>query len=114
MKGAPSPEKLAPPTQLVMSGVLKKKGIIFWNKRYVTLDSAGIVQYFDVKQQDSAARATIDLTNPLTHILYRMKGTQTLKLVTPHESFIFKASDRTKNFESWLSALESFKTLTKV
>jgi hypothetical protein len=114
MKGAPSPEKVAPPTKLVMSGVLKKKGLIFWNKRYVTLDSAGIVQYFDVKQQDSAARATIDLMNPLTHILHRTTGTQTLKLVTPHESFIFKATYRTKNFESWLSALESFKTLTKV
>ena len=85
MKGAPSPDKLTPTTHVLMSGVLKKKGLIFWNKRYVTLDSAGIVQYFDVKKQDSAARATIDLTNPLTHILHRTTGSQTLKLVTPQE-----------------------------
>jgi hypothetical protein len=50
MKGVPSPEKVAPATQLLMSGVLQKKGLIFWNKRYVTLDSQGILQYFDVKQ----------------------------------------------------------------
>ena len=66
-----------------MSGVLRKKGLIFWNKRFVTLNSEGLFQYFDVKQQNSAARATIDLTNPLTHILHRTTGTETLKLVTP-------------------------------
>jgi hypothetical protein len=115
MKGAPSPEKVAPPTQLLMSGVLQKKGLIFWNKRYVTLDSLGILQYFDVKQQKSAAaRATIDLTNPLTHILHRTTGTETLKLVTPQQSYVFKTTDRTTNFESWICALETFKTLTKV
>ena len=66
-----------------MSGVLRKKGLIFWNKRFVILNSEGLLQYFDVKQQKSAARATIDLTNPLTHILHRTTGTETLKLVTP-------------------------------
>ena len=115
MKGAPAPEKVAPPIQLLMSGVLQKKGLIFWNKRYVTLDSLGILQYFDVKQQKSAAaRATIDLTNPLTHILHRTTGTETLKLVTPQQSYVFKTTDRTTNFESWICALETFKTLTKV
>ena len=97
-----------------MSGVLRKKGLIFWNKRFVILNSEGLLQYFDVKHQNSAARATIDLTNPLTHILHRTTGTETLKLVTAQQSYIFKSSDRTTNFQSWLTALETFKTLTKV
>jgi hypothetical protein len=64
------------------AGILKKKGLVFWNKRHVTLDNQGLLKYYDTKNRLNP-RATIDLTSPFTHILYKTSKTETIKVVTP-------------------------------
>lgn len=46
-----------------MQGILKKKGIIFYNNRLVVLDVKGILRYYDPKNLN-VARGEIDLNSP--------------------------------------------------
>lgn len=48
---------------VILSGILKKKGIIFHNNRLVNLSKSGILTYYDPKNT-TLPRATILLTDP--------------------------------------------------
>jgi len=95
--------------------VFKKKGIFFWNKRNVIIDSKGVLKYFDVNENQNA-RSTIDLTNALTHILHLNIGTrkEMIKVVTPDQSYNFKSASNSLNLKPLISVLSTFKQITQV
>lgn len=54
-----------------MQGVLKKKGIIFYNNRLLILDVKGILKYYDPKNL-SIVRGEIDLN--ASHVSIKLTG----------------------------------------
>ena len=45
---------------IIMSGILRKKGLIFYNNRFLTLNAKGILNYYDPKNL-TLPKGVIDL-----------------------------------------------------
>jgi hypothetical protein len=54
---------------VVKRGIMKKKGIIFYNNRLLILDAKGILTYYDPKNLDYI-RGKIDIKNPNVIVRY--------------------------------------------
>lgn len=83
---------------LVYSGTLLKKGIIFYNTRFVTINVKGLLQYYDPKNL-IRSRAQIELADKFTVAFIRRKkkcspDSGRIEIVTPEASYIFKVSSK--------------------
>jgi len=78
-------------------GMMKKKGIIFYNNRLVILNAKGILSYFDPKNL-SVPRGEIDLKNSNVIVKLTGKTRDHLEIITKEQTYIFKVSYITLSF----------------
>ena len=64
---------------ILKKGFLRKKGIIFYNKRLVKLDVKGVLTYYDPKNLD-VVRGEVDLKNPDITIKFSGKQKDTIEI----------------------------------
>lgn len=74
-----------------MQGILKKKGIIFYNNRLVRLDVKGILTYYDPKNLN-IKRGEIDLNNSNVIVKLTGKMKDHLEITTKDATYLFKES----------------------
>ena len=70
-------------------GLLRKKGILFYNSRLVTLSIRGILTYYDPKNT-TLPRGTIDLNSEQVFVKLDGRHRDQLEIITKDEIFIFK------------------------
>ena len=59
---------------ILKTGMLKKKGIIFYNNRLVSLSVRGLLSYYDPKQRDmSHPKGIIDLNHKNVIVKFNAK-----------------------------------------
>eukprot|EP01096_Ripella_sp_DP13-Kostka_P000074 TRINITY_DN1009_c0_g1_i1.p1 TRINITY_DN1009_c0_g1~~TRINITY_DN1009_c0_g1_i1.p1 ORF type:complete len:266 (+),score=84.44 TRINITY_DN1009_c0_g1_i1:70-867(+) len=91
------------------SGWVLKKGLIFWNKRYMILKTDELQLYYYNTDLDSTPRAIIDLSEPST-ILKEVEGVKkgyySFQISNSTESFLF-AVERSKEHDAWMDAFIS-------
>ena len=58
---------------LIKSGILKKKGIIFYNNRVVTLSAKGLLTYYDTKNTKKP-RGSINFNDPGIRVSHIISG----------------------------------------
>jgi hypothetical protein len=74
---------------ILKKGMLKKKGLLFYNSRLVTLSIRGTLRYYDPKNM-SLAKGTIDLNSNLVFVKFGGRSGDHLEILTKDEIFIFK------------------------
>jgi hypothetical protein len=75
---------------VLKSGLLKKKGIIFYNNRMVSVNARGILTYYDPKNM-SQPRGMIDLSSQST--IVKLNGGKLkyhIEIIAQDQSYIFK------------------------
>jgi hypothetical protein len=68
---------------------MKKKGIIFYNNRVVSLNVKGIFTYYDPKNM-TVPRGEIDLKSEYVIVKLTGKGRDHLEIITKDQTYIFK------------------------
>jgi hypothetical protein len=74
---------------ILKRGMLKKKGLFFYNNRILTLNARGILTYYDPKCQD-IPKSEIDLKNGNVIVKLIGKIKDQLEIITKDQQYIFK------------------------
>jgi hypothetical protein len=85
-------KSIKPSASLLMkSGLMKKKGIFFYNIRLVQLNVKGILTYYDPKNLE-VVRGEIDLKNRNIIVKLTGKAKDYIEIITKDDTYIFKVS----------------------
>jgi hypothetical protein len=73
------------------TGLLKKKGLLFYNNRILTLNARGILSYTDPKNVDQI-RGYIDLKNKDVFVKVQGKSRSHIEITTKDGNYLFKVN----------------------
>ena len=74
---------------VIKKGCLKKKGLLFYNNRLLTLTAGGLLTYSDPKILNQV-KGSIDLNDMHTIVKFTGKQREQLEILTKDQTFIFR------------------------
>lgn len=84
---------------VVKKGLLKKKGLFFYNNRVASLNVKGIFSYFDPKNLEDP-KGEIDLKHSSVIVKLTGRSKDYLEIITKDHSYCFKVSFNSSPFSS--------------
>ncbi|CDW71498.1 phosphoinositide-dependent protein kinase i [Stylonychia lemnae] len=93
---------------ILKTGLVKKKGLLFYNNRILTLNAKGILSYTDPKNLDQI-RGYIDLKNKGIFVKILGKSRNHIEITTKDDNYLFKEVNKGNNdMKYWELEIKKF------